>query len=138
LEEIPFFTQPVKIATAMKSNKGAQKWTNDFIESILVPPDLRKISKSMDKAGGMQIPRQTDTLMKMLQADIPGQLSKMNLDMKKVNKLQLDQLAVLMENAPYPVRLEVKPTFAKKFRSSRGLDPEERERYVDILKDMEE
>ncbi len=107
-----------------------------MVESLLVPPDLRKVSKGMDQAGDMQIPRKADTLTELLRADIPGQRAKMELDMKKVKKMQLDQMAVLMENAPDDVIQQIRPEFSKKYVSQASKIPkEERDRYRDILRD---
>ena len=136
VEAVPFFEQPLRVAGSIRSTDNLSKWSNEMVESLLVPPDLRKVSKGMDQAGDMQIPRKADTLTELLRADIPGQRAKMELDMKKVKKMQLDQMAVLMENAPDDVIQQIRPEFSKKYVSQASKIPkEERDRYRDILRD---
>ena len=132
--EIPFFEQPVRMGEALRTSETAGKWGAQLTESMIVPPDLRRVSKAMDKAGDQQIPREQNTLGQMLLGDIPGQRSNLPLDMVKVKRMQLDKLADIMENAPSYVVDELKPAFRKKFRAAKGLEPDERQRYLEILK----
>ncbi len=135
IEEVPFFEQPVRMGEAMRTAESAGQWGGQFAESLLVPPDLRRISKMTDMAGDEQIPREQRNLWQILQADIPGQRGKLPLDMAKVKRMQIDKLADIMENAPSDVVEELKPAFRKKFRNSKGLTQEERERYLEIIRE---
>ena len=134
IEEVPFFEQPVRTGESLKTAESAGKFFGQFGESLIIPPDLRKISKSMDKAGDEQIPREQENFLQILQGSIPGQRKKLPLNMKKVARMQIHQLANIMENAPSYVADELKPAFRKKFRNSKGLEPGERQRYIEILR----
>jgi hypothetical protein len=100
-----------------------------------MPPDIRRISKYMDRAGDQQIPReQKEFWSQVMRGDIPGQRKNLPVDIAKVKKMQLDQLAEIMENAPGDVVDQIQPVFRTKFRRAHGLSDEERDRYLELIK----
>ncbi len=134
-EQVPFFEQPVRMAEATRSEASARTWANQFAESLLMPPDIRRISKYMDRAGDQQIPReQKEFWSQVMRGDIPGQRKNLPVDIAKVKKMQLDQLAEIMENAPGDVVDQIQPVFRTKFRRAHGLSDEERDRYLELIK----
>jgi hypothetical protein len=112
-EEVPFLEQPVRIGQAMRTSETAAVWADQLLESLIIPPDMRKISKAMDKSGDVQIPREQKNLKQIIQGSIPGQRKKLPLDMKKVKRMQLDQLGLLIEHAPAGVQEQLLPEFPK-------------------------
>jgi hypothetical protein len=134
-EQVPFFEQPVRMAESTRSEASARTWANQFAESLLMPPDIRRISKYMDRAGDQQIPReQKEFWSQVMRGDIPGQRKNLPVDIAKVKKMQLDQLAEIMENAPGDVVDQIQPVFRTKFRRAHGLSDEERDRYLELIK----
>jgi hypothetical protein len=129
-EEVPFVSSPLRLYQAAQSYEGMSYYSRRLLESLILPSSLPQIANKMDKFGGeVTVPRKGGFAQ-----DVPFLRQKLPLDMKKVEKMPLDQLANIMENAPSSVTDQIKPTFRKKFRNSHGLEQEERERYSDILR----
>ena len=135
--EVPFLEQPARLAQAWRTAESARIWTDQMIESLVTPPDLRRVAKMTDTAGspwsGPQIPREQKSLGQMFRGDIPGQRSKLPLDMNRVQKMPLDQLAVIMENAPPDVVDQIKPVAESKYIHDKTSTIEELERYHDLI-----
>jgi len=134
-EETPFVGQAFKMAEGFRSRESFRNWANQFAESLLMPPDIRRISKYLDRAGDQQIPReQKEFWSQVMRGDIPGQRKNLPVDIAKVKKMQLDQLAEIMENAPGDVVDQIQPVFRTKFRRAHGLSDDERNRYLELIK----
>jgi hypothetical protein len=129
-EEIPFVGTPLRLHQAAQSYEGMSYYSRRLLESLFLPSSLPQLARKEDKFGGeIVVPRKGG-----ISQDIPGLRQTLPLDINKVKRMQLDELAEIMENAPSGITDEIRPIFASKFRRSKGLSPEDRQRYVDILK----
>ena len=138
IEEVPFIAQPLKAFEALKTDESMDKYLRDFADSLVVPPTMRQIAKSMDKAGDEQIPRKVESLLQQLQSSTPGLRDKLDIDQAKVKRMNIDQLAEIMENAPGDVVQEIRPAFRTKLYSGkREISKDDRDRYKQLLKDTE-
>jgi hypothetical protein len=137
---VPFIDTPMRLA---ESKKDDGKFWRQFAEGLIVPPDVRRISKAMDKAGEEQVPREQKTLKQTIQGSIPGQRSKLPLDMTKIRSLPLDRMADVIENAPQGTftgkESEVLAnTLDRKLnREWDKLTPAERSKYDFIIKKLD-
>ena len=132
LEKVPYIGTPARIYQAAQSYEGTSDYVKRLVESILIPPDVQQFARNRDKAGDVVIPRKGG-----LSAEIPGIRKSLPVDMNKVKRMQLDQLAEIMEHGPGKVKEQVLPEFKKKFIRARGLTDEERKRYWGIFSDSE-
>jgi hypothetical protein len=119
-----------KIAGALVDLIGlnANSYTDDGTQRSDFVSRLRR-GKSLNKTQRKAYDQLSDRQKKNISDD-----SKVSALASKAKKMNIDQLADIMENAPSKVTDEVLPEFRKKFRSSKDLTPENRERYLDILR----
>ena len=135
-ESVPFLDTPVRMGEAFKTYEGAGKWMGQFAESLIMPPTLRQWAKATDKAGDEQIPREQNTLGQILLGDIPGQRGKLPVNMTQVKRMNLGNLADIIDSAPADVTEQIMPEFRKKFIKQAGeLSEDERSRYKQIIED---
>ena len=141
---VPFIDAPLRMATAAESPEGREKFGAQLLESLVTPPDVRRIARRMDKAGEEQIPREQKTLGQILQGSVPGQRSKLPLNIGTIQRMTVDRIAELVEKAP-PGTIQgndaraVYKTFHAKVKAEwKELTPEERTKYQDLQKKLVE
>ena len=132
---IPFIDTPLRLA---ESKKDGGKFWMQFAESLVTPPDVRRIAKAMDKAGEEQTPREQKTLGQVLQGSVPGQRGKLPLDVGKMKFMTIDRVAEIVQNAPEGTINrqnvhEVNKLFASKLKAAKDdLSLKEQLRYERI------
>ena len=142
LERVPFFEEPARMIEAAKTTEGIGKWTTELGESMVIPPDVRRLALSQDMAGEVQIPREQKTPKQILMAATPGQRKKLPLDTKAVQRMPVDKMAELIEKAPPgtikgPDVALVAKMFENKIKGDwPGLSDSEKKKYLSILTDL--
>jgi pyruvate carboxylase len=125
VEQVPLMGGPIRAYTALESYDTA----SDYLKNMIPYPQfLKEWAKHQDTYGDNVVPRETDTVGKFLKASTPGQRKNLPVDIAKVKKMQLDQLAEIMENAPGDVVDQIQPVFRSK------LSDEDRNRYLELIK----
>ena len=114
IEEVPFIGQTERTLSGIKNIESAGQYGAKMLESMLIPPDVRKISNSMDKAGSEQIPRKASNLKQVIQASIPGQRQKLPVDIERFKRMPLSRAQEIMDNAPPDVQDELWDVYTKK------------------------
>ena len=71
LKRIPFFEEPVRLGEAARSAETFRHWLNQMAESLVVPPDVRRLARYQDTAGEDVIPREEKTLTGTIKSNIP-------------------------------------------------------------------
>lgn len=72
LGQVPFFDEPIRIGEAARSTKSAAKFSGDLARSMIVPPDVEKIAKYLDKdKKGHPIKRKADGFLDEIKSGIP-------------------------------------------------------------------
>ena len=132
LDQVPYIGQTGRYYNEAQSWEGMKAVTRHLVESIIIPIPVQNYAHDHDKAGEVVIPRKGG-----ISADIPGMRKSLPVDMNKVKRMQLDQLAEIMEHGPGSVKDQVFPEFRKKFRNSHGLSDEDKERYLNIISEGE-
>jgi DNA topoisomerase-1 len=71
-EEIPFFSEPARIAKGLKDAESASKFAGETTRSLLVPPDVQNAARFFDKENGQPMRRYPQTFGDELKVGIPG------------------------------------------------------------------
>jgi hypothetical protein len=137
MEQAPFISAPLRAYTGMQSYDSAGKYASDLISSILIPQMAKEAAKSGDKYDGIIVPRKTNGVLDTIQSGIPTQREKLPVDMNKVKRMPLGDLATILENAPPELNHELLPVFKHRFFSAvarKDVDPEERVRFNAVIR----
>ena len=89
---LPFIGTPLQMVESARNYEGLSKFARQIAESQVIPPDIRRISKSQDTAGDVQIPREQKTLGQTLQGSVPFQRQKLPLDVGKFKTMGIDRM----------------------------------------------
>ena len=135
-EQMPFVSAPLRAYTALQSYQGSRDYAANLLSSILIPQGFKELAKHGDTYDGVIVPRKTNGIADTVQSGIPGLRENLQIDMKKVHRMPLDDLAVIMESAPDGVKFQLSDEFIDKFSKSKDLDIKDINRYSDIIKGL--
>lgn len=143
LERTPFLSEIFEATKTLRSDEGVSKKVSKTVESFIIPPDVRRIAKSQDKAEDEQIPREQKTLKQTIQGSIPGQRQKLSLDTAKFKNMDITRMAEIVEKAPKGTFKGVERAVAEMLRNKvyagyDDLSPGARRKYLKIAKELTE
>ncbi len=73
LEHIPFLETPGQLMEALRSPEGRDKWVAQVAKSLVIPPDLDKLARYLDKdLDGNEIKRKPKEFLEVIEMGIPG------------------------------------------------------------------
>lgn len=72
-ESTPFYSMPKDVMGALEGTEKAKGFIGDFLRSLVVPPDVKRLAEMNDKdEAGNEIKRKPETILQGIEVGIPG------------------------------------------------------------------